>query len=86
MLVAQVATHALLTWQADVPPMALAGELDEVAARYTHVHQATGMVAAQLGVPVAGALARLRAEAWASRRRLAEVAEDVVEGRMRFEP
>jgi len=85
-LVAQVATHALLAWQADVAPMALSDELAELAGRHTHVHQATGMVAAQLGVPVQDALVRLRAEAWASRRRLAEVAADVVGRRMRFEP
>ena len=48
------------------------------------IHQATGMIAAQLDDTVANALARLRAEAFASGRSMYEIAQDVVERRVRF--
>jgi hypothetical protein len=46
------------------------------------VHQATGMLVAQLRVSAEEALARLRRYAFASRRHLTEVARDVVERRL----
>jgi hypothetical protein len=49
------------------------------------VHQASGMVAVQLGVTVGEALLRLRARAIAEGRSLAELARDVVGRRVRFE-
>ena len=49
------------------------------------VHQATGMISVQLDVPLAEALARLRAHAYAQDRRVAEVADDVVARRLRFD-
>jgi hypothetical protein len=49
------------------------------------VHQATGMVAVQLAVPLADAVARLRAYAYAQDRPVDEVARDVVERRLRFD-
>jgi hypothetical protein len=49
------------------------------------VHQATGMLSAQLGISVAVALARLRAYAFAEDRRLIDVARDVVARRLRFD-
>jgi hypothetical protein len=48
------------------------------------VHQATGMLIVQLGVPAAVALIRLRAYAYAHDRRLRDVAADVVARRLRF--
>ncbi|MFC8199070.1 ANTAR domain-containing protein [Streptomyces sp. NPDC057298] len=48
------------------------------------VHQATGMISVQLGVPVAEAILRLRAHAYSSERPLSEVADDVVARRLRF--
>ena len=48
------------------------------------VHQATGMVQVQLGVPTEQAFLMLRARAFADGRPLAEVATDVVERRVRF--
>lgn len=50
------------------------------------VSQATGMIAVQLSVPVADAQARLRAHAFATDRGLQEVARDVIDRRLRFEP
>ena len=50
------------------------------------VHQATGMISAQLGVGMEDAFARLRARAFAAQRPLAELAADVVAHRVRFDP
>ena len=50
------------------------------------VHQATGMVAAQLDTDLDTAFARLRARAFADERPLSEVAADVVARRLRFDP
>jgi GAF domain-containing protein len=55
-----------------------------LATRRAQVHQATGMVAAQLNVPMTGALAALRAYAYARGLRLDEVAADVVARRVRL--
>jgi hypothetical protein len=48
------------------------------------VHQATGMVQIQLGVPTDEAFVRLRAKAFALDRPISVVATDVVERRLRF--
>lgn len=57
---------------------------DEGSGTHYEVHQATGMVLAQLGVDPVVALARMRAYAFAERRLLVEVARDVVARRLRF--
>ena len=49
------------------------------------IHQATGMIAAQLDDTVANALARLRAAAFASGRPMYDLAQDVVARRVRFD-
>lgn len=49
------------------------------------VHQATGMISVQLGIPLAEALVRLRAFAYGSDRLVGDVAEDVVARRLRFD-
>jgi ANTAR domain/GAF domain len=48
------------------------------------VHQATGMILAQLGVSAQDAFVRLRAHAFATRRPVGEVARDVVARRLVF--
>ncbi|MEU4745406.1 ANTAR domain-containing protein [Actinosynnema sp. NPDC023658] len=50
-----------------------------------HVHQATGMVAAQLGLGIADAFAHLRARAFAEQVPLSGLAADVVARRRRFD-
>jgi hypothetical protein len=65
-----------------------AGFVDDDGARSAYrleVHQATGMVRVQLGVPIEEAFVRLRARAFASGRPVADLARDVVERRMTFE-
>jgi hypothetical protein len=49
------------------------------------IHQATGMIAAQLDDTVANALARLRAVAFADGRPVYDIAQDVVQRRVRFD-
>jgi GAF domain-containing protein len=61
-------------------------ELDRLIGHQAVVHQATGMLGAQLEVPMAVALAILRARAFADDRPIAHVATDVVLRRLRFEP
>lgn len=53
---------------------------------HAEVHQAAGLVSAQLGVPVFDALVRLRAYAYGHSMRLTDVAHAVVERRLRFHP
>ncbi|MBE1491520.1 ANTAR domain-containing protein [Plantactinospora soyae] len=50
------------------------------------MYQATGMLLVQLGSSAEEAFARLRAYAYAHDRRLGDVARDVVERRLRFQP
>jgi hypothetical protein len=59
---------------------------DGLSSDRVEVHQATGMVLAQLGVPAQDAFVRLRAHAFAALRPLAEVARDVVVRRLVFTP
>ena len=58
--------------------------LDHSAHGRAEIHQATGMVLAQLGVSARDALARMRAYAFAEQRLLSDVARDVVSRRLRF--
>jgi hypothetical protein len=86
LVMADVAAEAVLALQAGAPPGQLAAELAAGADLHPVVHQASGMVAAQLEVSVAKALVRLRAYAFGHDLRLAVVARDVVELRLRFDP
>ncbi|NLU75255.1 ANTAR domain-containing protein [Streptomyces sp. HNM0575] len=52
---------------------------------HPEVHQATGMLIEQLGVSAGSALLRLRAYAFASERRLRDVARDVVARRLQLD-
>ncbi|HEX4722143.1 MAG TPA: GAF and ANTAR domain-containing protein [Pseudonocardiaceae bacterium] len=54
--------------------------------RTPQVHQATGMIAAQLDVTMAEAFSRLRARAFADQRSLADLATDLVARRLRLDP
>lgn len=63
---------------------AFADDLDSRTTYQLQVHQATGMVQVQLGVKTDEAFLMLRARAFATGRRLVDVANDVVQRRMRF--
>ena len=85
LVMADVAAEAVLFLQAGAPPGKLAEALEKQGDFHYVVHQASGMVSAQLEVSVGQALIRLRAHAFGGNRRLAEVAADVVARRLRFD-
>lgn len=80
---AHVAIHTAFLLLAGGPKQI---DLLDVGSSELVVSQATGMIAVQLSVPVGDALARLRAHAFANDRTLRDVAHDVVDRRLRFEP
>jgi hypothetical protein len=86
LVMAEVAAQAVLVLQAGAPPGTVAAELEAGADFHYVVHQAAGMVAAQLNVSVGHALVRLRAYAFANDCRLAQVADEVVARTLRFDP
>lgn len=68
----------------------ISADLNEVieaafTARHAEVHQAAGLVAAQHGISVTDALARLRAHAYSHSLSLRSVATDIMAGRTRLE-
>jgi hypothetical protein len=63
---------------------AAAGWLDHSSGSRAEIHQATGMVLAQLQVSATAALARLRAYAFVEQRLLGDVARDVVDRTLIF--
>lgn len=85
LVMAGVAARAVLDMQAQAPPGALAAGLEAGSDFHFVVHQAAGMISAQLAVSVAEALIRLRAYAFATDRLLKDVAQDVVARRLRFD-
>jgi hypothetical protein len=80
-----IVTHVLLELEADLVSGMLPDRLAEVVDHRARVHQATGMIAAQLEVDVAIALIRLRAFAWSRDRSIDDVAADVVARVLRFD-
>jgi hypothetical protein len=85
LVLAGLAAQAVLVLQANAPPGELAVALEAGADLQFVVHQASGMVAAQLDVSVGQALIRLRAHAFGNDRSLTEVARDVVARKLRFD-
>jgi len=84
LVLAGVAARSVLAMQAHAPPGILGRDLDAGSDFRFIVHQASGMVSAQLDVSVAEALVRMRAFSFAHDRSLQSVAEDVVARRLRF--
>lgn len=85
LVMADLAAEAVLTMQSGAPDGVLADELDRGSNFQYVVHQAAGMVSAQLDVSVAQGLVRLRAYAFGNERTLPDVAADVVARRLRFD-
>ena len=83
LVVAEVLTQTVLSLDAS-SANGLGGSLDDAVAYRAQIHQASGMVAVQLGVPTWDALARIRAHAFASGVPITVVAADVVGRRLRF--
>jgi hypothetical protein len=85
LVLAGVVTRAVLAMQAQASPGRLAIELETGSDLKLVVHQAAGMIAAQLGVGVGEALVRLRAYTFTHNRPISDVAEAVVSRLLRFD-
>jgi hypothetical protein len=85
LVAADIARDALLYQQYTPGDTGLAELLDTGGTDRIVIHQATGMIAAQLNDTTSNALARLRAAAFASGRPMHDLAQDVVERRVRFD-
>jgi hypothetical protein len=85
LVMADIAAQAVLVMQGSEPGGELASELGAGADFHYVVHQASGMVAAQLQVSVREALVTLRAYAFGNDRSLTDVAKDVVDRKLRFD-
>ena len=85
LVTADIARDAVLYRQYAPGDRSLAELLDSGGTDRIVIHQATGMIAAQTGESTSNALARLRAAAFASGRPMHDIAQDVVERRVRFD-
>ena len=85
LVLADVATQIVLGLQAGADGEALHQQLANEPAHWAEVHQATGIVSVQLGVPLDEALVRLRAHAFGAGRTLRSVARAVVDGELRLD-
>ncbi len=81
---AEVLTETVLSLQDAVPGGVLAPGLEEAVVYRAEIHQASGMVSIQLRVPIAEALVRIRAHAFATGRPIGAVAADIVGRRLRL--
>jgi hypothetical protein len=81
LVLADVATQDIIDLQAEG---AIHWPLSDRFAERARVHQATGMVAAQIESDMAGALARIRGYAFANELTIFEVAEEVIARRLRL--
>jgi hypothetical protein len=84
LLVADLVTSQVLAIQAEVATESLAWGL-EVDDYRAVVHQATGMISAQIDCGIGEALVRLRGHAFATDRPIDQVSADVVTGELRFD-
>jgi hypothetical protein len=84
-VMAEVISNTVLALQADAPPGELTELLDAAVHDRAIVHQAAGMLSAQLDLDVADALVRIRAEAYTSNRPVNDVAHDIVARRLRLD-
>jgi AmiR/NasT family two-component response regulator len=85
LVLADVATHVILALQTGAAPDTLHQLLAKEPAHWAEVHQATGMVSAQLEVSLDEAFVRLRARAFAEDLTLRNLAREIVTRRVRFE-
>lgn len=83
--VADIATRVVLALQAGAREGSVHELLGQEPPHWAEIHQATGMVSAQLGVTLDEAFVRLRAHAFSHNRPLGTVCVDVVNGRLRLE-
>jgi ANTAR domain len=85
LVAADIARDAVLYQPYAAGSPGLEGLLEAAGTDRIVIHQATGMIAVQLGETTPNALARLRAAAFASGRSIYDIAQDVVKRRVRFD-
>ncbi len=85
LVMADVVVNAVLELQAGAPRGLLGSELQPGANIRMIVHQASGMLSAQLEIPIHDALSRLRAYAYAESTPINDVARAVVGRQLRIE-
>lgn len=86
LVLGDIATNLALGLQAGAPGDELPGALAGEPPHWAEIHQATGMAAVQLGVPLDDAFVRLRAHAFAEGLTLREVASQIVSKQLRLDP
>lgn len=86
LVMADVAARAIIAAQSDASPGELSADFEADTNVWAVVNQAAGMVSVQLDIPVGDALVRLRAHSFRTDRPASEVARDIVERRLRFDP
>jgi hypothetical protein len=84
LVLADVATHVILGLQAGAAADTSYEFLASEPPHWPEIHQATGMLAVQLGVGLDEAFVRLRARAFADGRPLRVLAREVVDGHLRL--
>jgi hypothetical protein len=85
LVAADIARDAVLSLQEPASNADMATMLEMLGSDRLVIHQATGMIAAQLNDTIVNALARLRAAGFQSGRSIYDIAEDVVSRRVRFD-
>ena len=85
LVMADVITQTALGLQALAPEGVLAAEFDDAQELRAPVHQAAGMISAQLDIGIADALVRLRAHAYATKHPIDVVARQVVDRTLRLD-
>jgi len=85
LILADTVAESVIVMQAHATPGQLAPEFEGGADFELGVHQASGMVAAQLGISVGQALIRMKAHAFGNNESLRGVARSVVERQLRFD-
>lgn len=81
-VIAQLAAHLIVAQQARIEGDYVISDIETGFARMEPIHQATGMIMAQLSVGAEEALARLRGAAYAAQRSALEMAMDIVAGKV----
>ena len=84
LVLAKVLAETVIGVQSRNDPEVLADELTDDSSHRAQVHQATGIVAVQLGIDVSEALVRMRGHAFATDRRISDSADDIVAHRLRL--
>ena len=79
-VIAQLAAHLIVAAQARIGGDLVISEIETGFARKEAIHQATGMIMAQLSIGAEDALARLRGAAFAAQRSALDLATDIVAG------